>query len=121
MAMDTARHSISCDRCGAELPADARYCNRCGEPVMGGYPGYYTEPYSRCSGLLTLLLCLFVGYLGIHRFYAGKLFTGLLWLITGGLFGIGWIFDLILIAMGRFRDSDGLRINVWEEPPYRPA
>jgi TM2 domain-containing membrane protein YozV len=39
------------------------------------------------------LLQTFIGPLGIHRFYMGKIWTGLLWLFTGGLVGIGWLYD----------------------------
>ncbi len=40
------------------------------------------------------LLLGFLGVLGIHRFYMGKILTGILWLATGGLLGLGWLYDL---------------------------
>ena len=58
-----------------------------------------------------LLLCFFVGPLGVHRFYAGKIGTGLLHLVTLGVFGIWTLVDLILIATGSFKDAEGLPIK----------
>ena len=55
----------------------------------------------------TFLLCYFFGALGVHRFYLGKLITGLLMLITGGGFMIWWLVDLYRVVTGRFKDKQG--------------
>lgn len=69
------------------------------------------EQKSEKDFILTILLCLFAGWLGIHRFYTGKVATGILMLLTGGGFGVWYLIDLIMIALGRFRDSEGLVIE----------
>ena len=61
--------------------------------------------------LVTLLLCLFVGSIGVHRFYVGKIGTGILQLITFGGCGIWTIIDLIMIITGNFKDVDGNSIT----------
>ncbi len=61
--------------------------------------------------VLTLMLCIFLGVLGIHRFYVGKIGTGILMLLTGALGGIWWLVDIVMIAMGKFQDRDGLVIR----------
>jgi len=57
--------------------------------------------------ITALLLCIFLGGLGVHRFYVGKIGTGIVWLLTGGVFGIGWIVDIIMIAVDKFKDKQG--------------
>lgn len=57
--------------------------------------------------LVALLLCIFLGTLGIHRFYVGKIGTGILMLLTAGLFGVLWIIDIIMISIGGFTDRNG--------------
>lgn len=42
------------------------------------------------------ILCLFLGFLGVHKFYENKIGMGILYLLTGGLFGIGWLVDVII-------------------------
>ena len=53
------------------------------------------------------LLCDFLGMFGVHRFYAGKIGTGIIWLFTLGCFLIGWVVDAIAISKGTFTDKDG--------------
>ncbi len=62
---------------------------------------------SEKNWVATLLLCFFLGCFGVHRFYVGKIGTGILWLITLGFFGIGTLVDFIKIIIGKFTDKDG--------------
>ena len=57
--------------------------------------------------LVTLLLAILVGALGVHRFYVGKIGTGVLMLLTGGGCGIWYIIDIIMVATGSFKDAAG--------------
>ena len=59
----------------------------------------------------TLLLALFLGGLGIHRFFVGKIGTGILQLLTLGGLGIWALIDVIMIAVGAFKDKAGLPIK----------
>ena len=59
----------------------------------------------------TLLLCFFLGPFGVHRFYVGKVGTGILQLFTLGGLGIWVLVDFIIIATGSFRDKQGLVIK----------
>lgn len=56
---------------------------------------------------IALFLCLFVGPLGIHRFYVGKIVSGIIMLLTLGSCGIWVLIDLILIAIDKFTDING--------------
>jgi hypothetical protein len=61
--------------------------------------------------LTAILLCLFLGVLGAHRFYAGKTETGILQLCTFGGLGVWVLIDLIMLVMGKFTDKQGLPIK----------
>ncbi len=84
-------------------------------PVITNYPTQENNGYiqqniqtqkSEKSRGVAAVLCFFLGALGIHRFYVGKIGTGLLWMFTAGLFGIGAFIDFIIIICGSFKDAD---------------
>lgn len=64
------------------------------------------------NGIICLVLCLLVGTLGIHRFYVGKIGTGVLMILTFGGFGLWTLIDLIMIVCGKFTDNEGVAIKL---------
>lgn len=65
------------------------------------------QNYKGRSYILTLLLAIFTGMFGIHRFYTGYLIIGLIQLITGGGFGLWVMIDVISIALNKYKDAEG--------------
>ena len=63
------------------------------------------------SKLVTVLLWWFLGVWGIHRFYVGKIGTGILWLLTGGVFGIGYFVDFFMLFRNTFTTKDDQPLN----------
>lgn len=103
-----------CVRCG-KVPADgwlskSGYCRECAEAILNAQNSAAAGGVSQKDWLVTLLLAIFVGSLGVHRFYTKKIGTGILWLLTLGCFWIGWLVDVIMIATSTFKDGDGLLI-----------
>ena len=79
-----------------------------------------SEELSDKDFLPTLILCFFVGMLGIHRFYAGKVGTGIAMIVTLGGLGIWVLVDFIMICIGSFRDIDG-RIIKYQRAVIAPS
>lgn len=69
---------------------------------------------SQKSKGVALVLCVLLGYMGIHRFYVGKIGTGILWLLTLGCFGIGWIVDIVMLCCNKLADKSGAIIGLPE-------
>ena len=129
-----------CKFCGQVIDADCVVCPKCGKQVE---ELKYSKPdniiinnnnnvsssasasasasvgfgamsnVSTKSWLTTLLLCLFLGVIGIHRFYVGKIGTGILMILLHmtGISAIWAVIDLILIILGKFKDKQGLLIK----------
>ena len=70
-----------------------------------------TSSTTSTDWLTLFLLTFFVGVLGVHRFYTGKIGTGFLMLITIGGFGIWFLVDLILVVTGQFTNKEGQKIS----------
>lgn len=120
-----------CEYCGTKIPREApenvtiinNYYNSSSnaqrqpvqQPVQPQSNPYFvnnaTSYASTKSQIASFLLCIFLGFFGIHHFYAGRNKMGLLYLFTFGLFGIGWIVDIFIIALGKYKDNKGCYIN----------
>lgn len=108
-----------CKHCGETIDKECVICPKCGKqveelktsndkniiinnsasasasatvavPVMGMHPK---------NKWIAFLLCFFLGYFGAHKFYEGKFAMGILYIFTMGLFGIGWLIDLIILLL----------------------
>jgi len=101
--------AVICPLCGAQVE-QIEYAPRAADSAVEYEYEYEEEASSGRSRWVAFFLCLFLGWLGIHRFYTGKVGTGIVYIFTFGLFTIGWIADLALIAGGGFTDNEGLKL-----------
>lgn len=128
---------MQCKRCGAQVGIEYRLCPYCHteieyptpnhqqqptiivQNILGNDPSPMQSPYmynqynnynmvSTRKQSTALILAIFLGWLGMERFYVGKAASGIMYLLTFGLFGIGWLIDIIMIACGAFTDSRNL-------------
>jgi TM2 domain-containing membrane protein YozV/ribosomal protein L40E len=121
-----------CYSCGAQTSEMAEICVKCGvrlnnAVVQTGTATYAAGGVSPKTKIITALLCFFLGQLGVHRFYTGKIGTAIVMLVltiigyATFIFVVGWFFisavgiwcliDFIMILMGKFKDKNGLLIT----------
>lgn len=109
-----------CKFCGKVINPDCIFCPECGKKIAEpkntndiiDNPSMASTASSSTTSInsnirykksknkwISLLLCLFLGIFGVHKFYEEKIGIGILYLFTGGLFCIGWIVDIISLLM----------------------
>lgn len=89
-------------------------------PVVPPAAQIPASPYHSIPAFLALM-GIFACLGGLQRIYVGKYRSGLLWLLTGGLFGVGQLVDAIMILNGTFTDKDGLPLRNWEQSMFTQA
>lgn len=93
-----------CHYCKAESTPQATICMKCGASLADHGTAFKGEGK---DWLTTLLLCFFLGFLGVHRFYTGHTAIGVVQLLTLGGCGIWTLIDFIIIIVGNFKDAQG--------------
>ncbi len=102
-----------CKHCGEMIDKECAICPKCGKQVETTHQEqpnviiHNTNTNTNVNNIrgggreknkwVAFCLCLFMGYFGAHKFYEGKIGMGILYLLTVGLFGIGWMIDIIVL------------------------
>ena len=105
-----------CLNCKNPLNTDALFCPKCGTKVEGvaiaSHKVEVPPKETAKSSQVTLALCILLGTLGVHRFYVGKKWTGILMLLSCGGLGVWVLIDLILIIKNKFEDKQGRTLEL---------
>ena len=90
------------------MPSDAVSRYAAAEPDERG------RDVSERSRAVALGLAVVGGVFGLHRFYTGRVQSGIWMCLTLGGMGVWYLYDVVVIAAGDFRDSDGRRLSRWD-------
>lgn len=109
-----------CARCGNKLQPENLFCPKCGAKIgAASIQSQTTDDLSSSTaidkqklGTTALVLCILFGMLGVHRFYVGKTWTGIMMLVTGGFLGVWVVIDLISITRNKFEDKNGNELEI---------
>lgn len=103
---------VPCRQCNSRILAIAEICPNCG---VRQFSSDLDRPHDQSDRRIVpaALLCFLLGVFGAHRFYVGRIGTGVLQLFTLGGLGLWMLYDLILIMTAQFRDSDDRRLTAY--------
>ena len=94
--IETTKDYMYCRHCGNKIDLGIKFCPYCGKEINPVYHEPLTNRRAK-SKSISILLCLLLGVVGAHKFYEEKVGMGILYLFTGGLFGIGVLYDLVTL------------------------
>lgn len=113
-----------CSNCGKVIDDSAKFCPDCGTPVhhdsvsplLENSASNQPNLVSPKSRTIAAILAFFLGFVGAHRFYVGKIGTGIaIILLSWCLIGEVWaLIDLIVILCGNFKDKEGFVLSDWD-------
>lgn len=113
VAMETEKQTCTCAYCGRKLLVQDLYAQPKSSPDA---PQQIWSPFSYTT---TLMLAIFLGVFGAHRFYTRHIVIGVIQLLTTGGILVWWLWDVIALLNGSFRDAQGRplqrpeHLNVW--------
>ncbi|NLV95514.1 MAG: TM2 domain-containing protein [Candidatus Riflebacteria bacterium] len=107
---------VFCGSCGAIIKREAEICPKCGVRQKSAPSASQKDPNaSDRSRLVAFLLCTFFGCLGVHRFYVGKVTSGVMQILFGWATLFIWpLVDWIMILAGSFKDKEGKVVSNWD-------
>jgi len=109
---------MKCTSCGAPVKgSECSYCGKTNQEIFQeeanqsqhiaettAMPNQgHAHAQNKEQAIVKFVLCIFLGYFGVHYFYEKKIVLGMLYLFTGGLFGIGWFIDCIRLLINMIK------------------